>query len=234
MDSFLKKVLSNKGDDISHRNFIRFGKGNFNRRFLIKLDKGKEKIRIKTSFELANDLIVLAAELGGGNVSGIVLSKKAISSIMSKNNILGNSEEKRGGLFYNNNISSQELNGEQIMALVSNSYFSLINVEGKDFNFKTKEKLPKPGKNEEKIDDKFCSFELDLKYWEQVKDAFFWDLPDCKKAMVEHDLIIKEIEFPKGEEDPVKIRELAKRMGKIIRRATCDGIETSKEYELNA
>jgi len=234
MESFLKKVLSGKDDEVTHRYFIRFGKGQFNRRFLIKLDKGAAKLKIKTSFELANDLLVLAAELGGGNVSGIVLSKKEISDVMSKSKILGNSEEKRGGLFFKNNIENQKLSGEQIMELVSNSYFALINVEGSGFIFKTKEKLPKPGKDEEKIDDKFCSFDLDLKYWAQVKEAFFWDVPDCKKAIIEHDLSIKEIEFPRGEKDPAKIRELAKRVGKIVRRFNCDGKEISKEYEMRA
>lgn len=232
MESFLKRVLSGNVDDNSHRHFIRFGKGQYNKRFLLKVDKGAAKIKIRTSFELANDLILFAAELGGGAVSGIVLSKKEISDVMSKNNIRGNSEEKRGGLFYKNNIENQTLDGKQINEIVSNSYFSLINVEGNGFIFKTKEKLPKPGKNEEKIDDKFCSFELDLKYWQQVKETFFWDLPDCKKAIVGHDLIIKEIEFPNGEKDPVKIREMAKRVGKIVRRINCDGKESSKEYDL--
>ncbi|MEK6849955.1 MAG: hypothetical protein AABX85_00075 [Nanoarchaeota archaeon] len=99
---------------------------------------------------------------------------------------------------------------------------------------KIKKSLPKPGKAEEKIDNKFCALDLDLKYLPQVKETFFWDVPDCKKAKIEHDVIIKEIEFPKNEKDPVKIRELAKRVGKIVRRINFDGKNAEKEYAIAA
>ena len=66
------------------------------------------------------------------------------------------------------------------------------------------------------VDDKFCSLDLDLKYWDKAKEAFFWDVPECKKAAIEHDLDISEIVMPSGVSDPVEIREKAKRKG-IIR-----------------
>jgi len=99
---------------------------------------------------------------------------------------------------------------------------------------KIKKALPKPGKNEEKIDDKFCSLDLDEKYWEKVKEAFFWDVPNCKKALIEHELQIREILFPAGEKDPVKIRELAKRKGTIVRKMQVDGKDLEKKYEVEA
>jgi len=57
-----------------------------------------KKVKIKTSFELANDLVRLCSKFGNCKVSGIALSKENISEIMSKNNIKLDSESKRGGL----------------------------------------------------------------------------------------------------------------------------------------
>src|SRR3989338_7736748 len=91
MESFLKKVVAGKNDAESHRYFVRFGKGQYNRRFLMSLDVGKEKLKIKTSFELANDLVKLANELD----SNLKFSGK----ILSKNNIPGMGGRKKAGVF---------------------------------------------------------------------------------------------------------------------------------------
>jgi hypothetical protein len=99
---------------------------------------------------------------------------------------------------------------------------------------KTKKSLPKPGKDKEKIDDKFCLMEIDGKYWLKIKEAFFWDLPECKKAYIEHEIKISEIILPKGEKEPAKIRELAKRKGTIVRKMIADGKETSREIPFEA
>ena len=234
MENFIKKVLAGKSDDNCHSYFVRFGKGDYKRRFLISLNRGA-KIKVKASFEMANDLSRIAAEIGGGKVSGTVLSKRDISDVMSKNGIKGNSEEKRGGLFYKNNISEQELNGKQINALIDSAYFALLSAEGNGISLKIKQTLPKPGKDEEKINDKFCVLEIDGKYWPKIKEAFFWDVPEsAKKAAIEHRLIIEEIELPKNEKDPAKMRELAIRKGRIVRKTIVDGNETLKEVPLSA
>ena len=72
MESFLKKVVDGKNDSESHRYFIRFGKGRYNRRFLMSMNIGK-KIKVKTSFELANDLVKLANQYKVSGVPTIVL-----------------------------------------------------------------------------------------------------------------------------------------------------------------
>ena len=103
--------------------------------------------------------------------------------------------------------------------------------------------MPKPGKSEGKVDDKFCQLELDEKYYNAVKGDFFWDLPDGKKISAEHVFVIKEIIIPKEgarpglatlEKDYEKIREMAKRKGKILRIVDVDGKEVRKETEFEA
>ena len=54
---FIKKIFENKIDDSVHKQFVRFGKGRYPGRAVIKITKQPDKIKIGTSFEMANDLI---------------------------------------------------------------------------------------------------------------------------------------------------------------------------------
>jgi hypothetical protein len=217
MDCFLKKIVSGRTDDESHRYFIRFGKGEYARRFLISYQKGS-KIKVKTSFELANNLVTFAKENGNSKFSGKILMREKVAGKEGK--------KKAGSFVYE--LSNASIEG------FDNPYFYLLDSASEDIVLKMKKSLPKPGKDAEKIDDKFCSLEVNEKYWPQLKEAFFWDVPEGKKVSVEHKLIIKEIVFPAGEKDPVKIRELAKRKGIIQKKMVVDGKETVKEYPFEA
>jgi hypothetical protein len=219
MECFLKAVLTNNEDVYSHRYFVRFGKGQYDRRFLISFDRGKAKIKIKTSFEFANDLVMFVKELGA-NV-------KFTGKILMKNKVPGKEGKKKAGVFLYE-ISDANIDD------FSDAYFYLLDVNHPEIVLKTKKSLPKPGKDANKIDDKFCSLELDLKYWPKVKEMFFWDVPEGKKAIISHTLMINDIVFPKNEKDPVKIRELAKRKGKIIRKINLDGKDISNEHDFAA
>ena len=231
--NFIKRLFDGEIDERVHLQFIRFGKGEYKSRFLISLWKTK-KVKVKTSFEFANDLVRLCAEFGNCNASGIVLSKKDISKIMSKNNIKGNSEEKKRGLYYQNNIDKQELTKEQLVELEKESYFTLLDLEGSGFKLKIKKKLPKPGKSENKIDDKFCQLEADERFYSSIKEDFLWDVPEVKKVNVKHDVFVESIVIPEGDNDYSKIREESKRKGKIIREAVVDGQDMKSEKDFEA
>jgi len=217
MESFLKKVLTGKSDEDSHRYFLRFGKGDYRRRFLLSLTRG-DKIKVKTSFEFANDLVKFVNEIKDIKFSGKVLSKEKAA---------GKEGKKKAGVFVYE-VSDCSLDE------FKNVYYYLLDVEDSEIVLKIKKKLPKPGKNEEKIDDGFCSLIIEQKYWAALRDAFFWDVPECKKAVIEHELKINEIVLPKSEKDPVKIRELAKRKGTIVRKIIIDGKENSREIPIEA
>jgi len=231
--NFIKKVVENKIDDSVHSQFIRFGKGEYKGRFPLNLRKSK-KMKIKAGFEFANDLVRSCSEFGNCKGSGIVLTKKDISDIMETKKIKGTSEKKKGGLYYQNTIEDQELTKEQLQELEKESYFALLDLEGDDFKLKIKKKLPKPGKNENKIDDKFCQLEADEKYYSIIKEDFFWDVVEAKKIQIKHTLLIESIIMPKDEKDFAKIRELSKRKGKMVRQITADDKESIKEHEFEA
>jgi hypothetical protein len=217
MESFIKKVLTGKSDEDSHRYFLRFGKGDYKRRFLIKFARG-EKIKVKTSFEFANDLVKFVNENKNVKFSGKVLSKAKIEGMEGR---------KKAGVFV------YEIS-ECSIDKFENAYYYLLDVNDSEIVLKIKKALPKPGKNEEKIDDGFCSLIVESKYWPALKNAFFWDVPECKKAEIEHELKINETIIPKGEKDPVRMRELAVRKGFIVRKMMVDEKESSKEISVEA
>lgn len=217
MDTFLKKVMTGRGDSDSHRYFLRFGKGDYARRFLLSFKKGT-KIKIKGSFEWANEFVKFVRMHKDLKFSGKILSKEKVA---------GKEGKKKAGVFV------YEIE-ESSISEFENAYFLLLNTNDSEMALKIKKSLPKPGKNEKKIDDSFCVLEIDAKYWNAAKEAFFWDVPEGKKCTVEHELKINEIIMPEGESVPVKIRELAKRKGKMVRKINIDGKEIIKEHDLVA
>ena len=219
--NFIKKVFMGKSEEDAHRQFIRFGKGDYNRRALLGLWRTKN-VKIKGSFEYANDFTLFIANLGEVKFYGNIWSREEISGLSGK--------KKEGKIIY----EVKDMPSSQVKNIAEQVYCFLLNGDGNGIKLRIKAKLPKPGKSEGKIDDKFCQMEIDEKYYNQAREDFFWDLPNCKKASVEHRLIITDIVMPKGETDYAKIRELAKRKGKIIRTANVDGKEmkTEKAFEV--
>lgn len=224
---FIKKIFEDKLDDSVHEQFVRFSKGTFEKRAVINVKKGKDSIKVTTSFELANDLVAFICRLAKFfRVQGIILNKEQIEGLEAK---------KKAGL-YSYNIA-KELSSEELNEFASTAYTTLLDCsspEGK-IDLKIKKKLPKPGKNKAKVNDKFCQLTLDLSYWADVKSEFLWDMPDeIKKAHIEHSYIIEDIVIPAETEskDFEQIRKEAKRKGKLIRKAEIDGKEIVSEKAL--
>ncbi|MFH1311258.1 MAG: hypothetical protein ABIH65_02525 [Nanoarchaeota archaeon] len=220
--NFIKEIFQSKSSWAVHKQFIRFGKGEYNKKALLSLWKTKN-VKIKSSFEFTNDLVLFIAGLNNAIFNGIILSKEEIKELSGI--------KKEGKWVYNvSNFTSN-----QIKKIADGVYYFLLNADGSGIKLRIKSKLPKPGKSENKVDNKFCQLELDEKYYRDAKEDFFWDLPEFKKATVEHKFIINEIIQPKtNETDYAKIRELAKRKGKIIRVVDVDGKEIRKEIEFEA
>jgi len=226
---FIKKIFENNMDNSVHRQFIRFSKGQYGNRAIINVKKGKT-IKINTTFELANDLIYFITNLSSWfKVKGILISRNQIEGLEGK--------KKRGLFVYN---IAKELKNDELRELVDKSYYALLDCVSGDntIDLKIKKRLPKPGKDESKVNDKFCQLNLDIKYWLQVHKEFLFDLPsESKKVRIEHIYIIKNIKIPKElekERDYEKIRLWAKRSGKLIRKAIVDGKEIVKEKEFTA
>ncbi|MEM3405660.1 MAG: hypothetical protein QW117_01660 [Candidatus Pacearchaeota archaeon] len=220
MSCFIKDIFYGKETKEAHRQFIRFGKGKYENRAVLSI-KISNKIKISGSFEYANDFVNLVMELGDFNFYGNILSKEKLDLIGKEKTEI--------------NIYEFKGNSEKLKEYSKKAYFMLLNVDSEKLKLKIKNKLPKPGKSGElKIDDKFCILEADLKYLDKIKDYFFWDLNNFKEAKISHNYEINQIIFPPNEKDFAKIRELAKRKGKIIRKIIVDKKEKiiEKEFEI--
>lgn len=237
MDCFIKKIFVGKIDKEVHEKFVRFGRGSYERRALISLDKTSNKVKVKGSFEYANDFVSLVASLIDVKFSGIILSKERLGIENVK---------KKGGLYsYEVGVDSGKIN-----ELKNRVFYFLLNTETPEIKLKIKKKIPKPGKSGGgKVDDKFCVLEADLKFLSEVKEMFFWDVPDCKKVKAEHTYVVRDLIMPepqelkipdgcqnskrilKGEKDFEMIRLETKRKGRIIRKLNIDGRDKVEERE---
>lgn len=219
MECFIKKVWENKGDmhGQTHEQFVRFSKGKFENRALLNLQKSNG-IKIRGSFEWANDFVTLVSEISDAKFSGKILSKQQLNI---------EAEKKKSGILV---YEVSNITNEKIKEISDKVYYMLLDAQGEGIDLKIKKKLPKPGKSgEAKTDDKFCQLEVELKYWTNIQEAFMF--PECKKCKISHTYIIEQLILPEGEKDFAKIRETAKRKGKIIRKLEVDKKESKEERE---
>ncbi len=219
MEFFIKELLTKGESEHAHRYFVRFGKGNYKRRFLTKFANGK-KVKIKTSFEYANELVTYTREkVPDAKFTGKVFTSTAMAGM----------DGRKKGSSYGYDAKDSDLSE------FSDIYFTLVDTKGDDIALKCKKAIPKPGKDAEKIDDVFCGIDIDPKYWDELHDKLFWDVPkNAKKVVVEHEVVIDEIVLPEGVDNPVEMRKLAKRKGKIIRTIDIDGEKKTSEHDFVA
>tara|TARA_Y100000310_G_scaffold344189_1_gene455628 strand:+ start:3496 stop:4161 length:666 start_codon:yes stop_codon:yes gene_type:complete len=221
MECFIKKIFENNVDESVHSQFIRFGKGDYKGRALLSLHK-TSKVKLKGSFEFVNDFVNLVSELEDVEFSGFILSKEKLEL---------ENEKKKSGIY---SYEVTDINSEKVKELKDKAYYFLLNTETPTIKLKIKKKLPKPGKSEKKVDDKFCQLEADFKYYNHIKNIFFWDVPDCKKVKAKHEYEINDLVYPEDEKDSVQIRLKTKRKGKIIRKLDIDGREQQNEKDFEA
>jgi hypothetical protein len=223
MTCFIKRIFQGKDLEKAHPHFVRFGKGTFNDKACLSIQKSKN-IKISGSFEYLNDFSEFVSEIENVNFTGKVLSKERLNFGFLSN------EKKKPTLFE----YEFQGNSEDVKKISDNIYFMLLDCDSEKIKLKTKKKLPRPSKSEKKkIDDKFCVLEIDLKYFDLAKNWFFWDIPqDFKKAKIRHSYDIKEIIMPETKEkDFEKIRLMAKRKGKIKRMLEIDKKEIKFEKD---
>ncbi len=229
--NFILKIFQGKIDKTVHTQFVRFGKGTFENKAVMNV-RSNNKIKVSTTFELVNDLVLFAAELAERlSVSGIILSKHSNKFDAELKDLLGKGEKKK-------NLSSfsitKELSLEELKKIAKIAYYMLLDCNAPGIGLSIKKKLPKPKSQRRdkppKIDDKFCVLELDKKFQQQLHNEFLFDLPhEFKKIRIDHCYVITDIVMPKGERDFALLRLLAKRKGKVVRHAIVDGKESVSE-----
>ncbi|MBI2452470.1 hypothetical protein HYV50_05370 [Candidatus Pacearchaeota archaeon] len=231
MENFIRKIFSDKTDDEVHFEFIRFGRGVYENKYLLEGKKQNNGWKIKTSSEFVNFLVKgclmkISHEI---EVSGIIVSTLDIEKDTGFE--IENVKKYMGIKQF---VIKTRTNARKILELM-NKYpraFYALSFSGNDFGLKIKAKPPKNGKQSNKGEDKlssdFCSLKTQDK--EIVEDLFF-DFPDFNEIRIKHIVQIKDIEIPKNIQDPKQMRETAKRKGIIKRIINVDGREEIKEKE---
>jgi len=239
MDSFIKKIFENKTDNLVHIQFQKFSRGEFKDKAAIIYSKGKDKYSISTTYEYANDLVRMMAEiLGNGKtkITGVIVSTRDLTGQL---NFIGK-KQFAGVKQY---ILEGDMSGKEIIDLLNKfptAFFSLSMKIG-ETELKIKPKAPISGKPptkspaEQKLKADFCKLYTNN---QEILKSFVFDTEvldsNTKKAEIRHVFLINDITLPKGETEPLRIRELAVRKGKILRLLKIDEKELKKEHDFAA
>ncbi|MEK6885487.1 MAG: hypothetical protein AABX17_00815 [Nanoarchaeota archaeon] len=239
MDSFIKKIFTSKteNDEIVHVQFQKFSRGEFKDKAVIKYRHSKDKYSVSTTYEYSNEFARAMAEKLGANktkVTGVIVSTRDLTGQLN----FSGKKQFAGVKQY---IMDTEMSGNDILTLLNKlptAFFALsMIVDGAEL--KTRPKAPISGKPSTKGGDAeikadFCKLITTDKH---MIDKFVFDSEindSTKKAEIKHIFQITNITVPKGETDPLKMRENAKRSGKIVRIITIDGKRSQKEHDFVA
>lgn len=230
--NFIKKLFENKIDENVHRQFERFSKGTFEDRALVEIDKTKKGIKLKTSFEFANEFVLfLTSKIKDTtHVSGVIITNNKEFKDKVKFEIADVSQFAGIKKFQ---IATDISKDDLLDALnkFPNALFLLtFNTEYGELTTKQKSpKSPKPGTDKEAKAD-FCTFKTqDINFY---KEFLFDYNKDFSKAKIKHTFIIEELVVPKEyANNPALARVKARRKGKIKRITDVDGTTFEKEIK---
>jgi hypothetical protein len=233
--NFIKKVFDGEMDEGVHLQFQKYSRGEFRDRALIRIKNSGKKSTIYTSAEFANELVRVMAEKLGETKT------KVTGAIVSTNDLTGEVAFKGKKQFQGvkRYIIENEMSGTEIINLLDKlpkTFFALSFGTG-EHTLKIKPKAPKsgkPGKGDEQPKIDFCKL---ITTDSEIAKSFVFEDKEFKEAQINHTFIIDEIVIPdelKGENDFSKVRERAKRKGKIIRNIIIDGQVFKEEKEFAA
>ena len=234
MKNTINKIFSNQIDEEVHNEFVKFSRGVFENRYLIEGKKQSDRWSIKTSSEFANFFVKKGLEKANGKIkiTGAIISTLDLSRDIDFE-IRGN----KGYMGIKQLLIDSEIEAKNILNLMNKQpkVFYALSFSLPGYELKIKAKAPKSGKPSNKGDDgpkaDFCSLKTNDK---NVVENLFFDFPDFKEIAIRHTLKINDIEIPKNEKDPVKMRELAKRKGIIERIVKIDEKQEIREKDFVA
>jgi len=241
MESFLKKIFEGKAknDSLVHAQFQKFSRGEFRDKAVILYSHSKDKFSIATTYEYANEFVrVMAEKLGNNktNITGVLVSTRDLKAELKYKDI----KQFAGVKQY---ILDGEMSGKEILDLLDKfptSFFALSMKLGTATELKIKPKAPISGKPSTKASDEqkpkadFCKL-VTNDYSLVRKFVFDSEINESvKKAEIKHIFNVMDIEVPRGETDPAKMREMAVRKGNIIRQIKIDSRDIKKEAVFEA
>lgn len=237
MDNFIKKIFEKKQDDLVHFQFIKFSKGTFENRAMIRAKNVSGKFTVATTYEYAKEIIISLAEKLGENKTRVT------GALMSTLDLDFDYEERKMAMGVRKYMLDREMTGKQILDLcnkIDKAFFGLsFNVGETELAISPKSPKSAKGVSSSKKEDakaKIDFVKIKTTDKELVRNLIFdAEATTFKNIEIKHDFVIEDIIMPKTtEKDFAKIREMAKRKGKIIRYLDIDGNKVRKEVEFEA
>ena len=235
----MKKIFEGQEmDELVHSQFTKFSKGEFKDRAMIRAKNSSGKYTIATTSEFAKDIIMYLAEKLGNKTT---IVSGALISTLDLEGEFDYDERKMAMGVRKYMIYDKEMSGNEIIGLcnkVQKAFFGL-SFSTDDTDLKIAAKSPKSAKgvsSQKKEDAKAKIDFIKIKTTDKgLVDNLLFDVEgDWKNVEIHHDFYIEKIIFPEGEKDFAKIREMAKRSGKVVRKLEVDGKEEEKEVEFSA
>ena len=233
MDFFINKLCSGRSDHFTHLQFEKYSRGLFADKAIAIGKNSKGNYSFVTTSEYSGEFVrACAEELGGAKtkVDGVIISTKALPENIKHGGISQFMGVKKYAI-------SGEYSGHEIISMCDSvpRAFVALSFSTPKSELKIKPKAPKSAKPSSGSEDgpkvDFCKLKTTNP---EFARALFFDVTEFKTAQARHDLDIKDIEVPKDEKDPIKMRERAIRKGIIVRKLTVDGNESKKEYNFSA
>ncbi|MEA3414281.1 MAG: hypothetical protein U9Q99_02035 [Nanoarchaeota archaeon] len=231
--NFIKKIIDNRIDNSVHLQFQKFSKGEFKNRAVLKVKKSGKKYTINSTGEFINEFVRILAEKLGSEKTKITGAVIATSDLTGKLEF----KEKKQFQGVKRYLIDTEMSGQEVIKLLDEfpKVIYALSFEVGENKLKVKPKAPKmgvPGKKGEPPKTDACKLiTTDAK----IGESFIFETKDFKLAEINHTFIIEKVIIPKTDEtDFAKIRELAKKQGKIIRISKIDEKEKTQEFEFVA
>ncbi len=226
--NIIKNIFEGNVTEEDHGEFVKFGKGVFDCRYLIEARKQKHSWAIKTGPEFVNSIVKMCLQKASEEVevSGVIVSTfkiedsdlpiERVKQFMGVKQAMINAKIAPAKI-----LAAMEKYRRAFFALSFSAPFCQLKVKAKA----PKNAKPKAaGEKEPKAE--FCS--LKTSDASIVKDILF-DIPEFKEVKIKHSIAINEIMLPRGVSDPVQLRELSKRKGVLKREIEVDGRKSVKE-----
>ena len=236
--NFIRKIAEGKSDAWAKRQLTRYGKGTYEQKAILHINKGKNKGSISSSFEFAPDLAYALAETIKGKVhvtGGMITTQKL--------------DEKEVGIPFagmkqfagvKTFLIDTEMTKNQIQEIFGRypSALILLSFKTDAGELKTKVKSPKSAKAGNKDEEEvpqadFCKFKTTDMH---ILEDYAFDVPkDFTKVVIIHTFTITDLEIPKEYEKDFALARLhAIRKGTLIREIHLGDKKIVKEYTLKA
>jgi hypothetical protein len=231
--NFIKKIVDKEVDGLVHLQFQKFSKGTFKDRAVLKIKKSGSKYTINSTGEFINEFVRMMAEKLGSEKTKMTGAVIATSDLTGKLDF----KEKKQFQGVKRYLIDTEMSGDDAIKLLDEfpKAICALSFDVGNDKLKIKPKAPKmgvPGKKGEPPKTDACKL---VTSDSAIGESFIFETKDFKLAEINHVVVVEKVIMPETEgEDFAKIRELAKKQGKIIRYSKIDDVESEKEFEFVA